>query len=243
MARKGYIGKTCAYCSREGVSRVREHVICKEFFLESDRGNLPMVPACEDCDTGKSKLETYALTILPFGSRHQDAQAYAEKNLPRRLRQNPSLKREIAKGTTKVWERQGDIVLPTSAIPVDDARINSLLAMIVRGLFMHEFGFALHKNWDAKVTMFEAEVEANIMNQAKTLLGPNPVFVTRNFGRGTFVYEGGNSSIMRNLSVWQFTLFGGLLLADDTLALSRFSALTSRNDDVQGPLGDDELSV
>ena len=190
MARKGYIGKTCAYCSREGVSRVREHVICKEFFLESDRGNLPMVPACEDCNTGKSKLETYALTILPFGSRHQDAQAYAAKNLPRRLRQNPSLKREIAKGTTKVWERQGDIVLPTSAIPVDDARINSLLVMIVRGLFMHEFGFALHKNWDAKVTMFEAEVEANIMNQAKTLLGPNPVFVTRNFGRGTFVYRG-----------------------------------------------------
>ena len=222
---------------------MREHVICKEFFLESDRGNLPMVPACEDCNTGKSKLETYALTILPFGSRHQDAQAYAAKNLPRRLRQNPSLKREIAKGTTKVWERQGDIVLPTSAIPVDDARINSLLVMIVRGLFMHEFGFALHKNWDAKVTMFEAEVEANIMNQAKTLLGPNPVFVTRNFGRGTFVYEGGNSSIMRNLSVWQFTLFGGLLLADDTLALSRFSALTSRNDDVQGPLGDDELAV
>ena len=222
---------------------MREHVICKEFFLESDRGNLPMVPACEDCNTGKSKLETYALTIFPFGSRHQDAQAYAAKNLPRRLRQNPSLKREIAKGTTKVWERQGDIVLPTSAIPVDDARINSLLVMIVRGLFMHEFGFALHKNWDAKVTMFEAEVEANIMNQAKTLLGPNPVFVTRNFGRGTFVYEGGNSSIMRNLSVWQFTLFGGLLLADDTLALSRFSALTSRNDDVQGPLGDDELAV
>jgi hypothetical protein len=91
--------------------------------------------------------------------------------------------------------------------------------------------------------MFEADVEANIMNQAKRLLGPNPVFVTRNFGRGTFVYEGGNSSIMRNLSVWQFTLFGGLLLADDTLALSRFSALTSRDDDVQGPLGDDELSI
>ncbi len=106
MARKGYSGKTCAYCSREGVSKVREHVICKEFFLEEDRGNLPMVPACEECNTAKSKLETYALTILPFGNRHQDAEIYAEKNLARRLRKNPSLNREIAAGTTRVWDRQ-----------------------------------------------------------------------------------------------------------------------------------------
>ena len=202
-----------------------------------------MVPACEECNTEKSKLETYALAILPLGSRHQDSLSYVEKNMSRRLGQNPTLNRQIAEGTTKVWEKQGDLLLPTSAIPVDDERIDKLMATIVRGLFMHEFGFALHKNWDVRVTMFRPDVEANMIGQAKGLLGLNPIFVTRNLGRGTFIYEGGNSSIFRNLSVWQFTLFGGLMLADDELALSRFAALTTRKDDVQGPLGNDELSI
>jgi hypothetical protein len=181
MARKKYIGKTCAYCSREGVSEVREHVICKEFFLERDRDNLPMVPACEECNTEKSKLETYALAILPLGSRHQDSLCYVERNMSRRLRQNPTLNRQIAEGTTKVREKQGGLLLPTSAIPVDDERIDKLMATIVRGLFMHEFGFALHKNWDVRVTMFRPDVEGNMIGQAKGLLGLNPIFVTRNW--------------------------------------------------------------
>jgi hypothetical protein len=137
MARKGYIGKTCAYCSQEGISKVREHVVCKEFFLEQDRGNLPMVPACEECNTAKSKLETYALAVLPFGSFHESAVDYLEKNMQRRLRRNPALKRQLSEGATSLWGQPDDIFPSTSALPIDYTRIDALLAMIVRGLFMH----------------------------------------------------------------------------------------------------------
>ncbi len=222
---------------------MREHVVCKEFFLESDRGNLPMVPACEECNTRKSKLETYALTVLPFGSLHEDSAGYLEKNAPRRLRKHPTLNRQLAEGATRVWGKHGEVLMPTTVLPVDDERIDKLMAMIVRGLYMHHFELALHKNWDVMVTMFRPELEVVIMDQVKVLLGENPRHISRNLGRGTFTYEGYRSSIMRNLSVWQFTLFGGLALADDEIALSRFSAITSRKDDVQGPLGDEELSI
>ena len=117
--------------------------------------------------------------------------SYVEKNMSRRLRQNPTLNRQIAEGTTKVWEKQGDLLLPTSAIPVDDERIDKLMATIVRGLFVHEFGFALHKNWDVRVTKFRPDVEANMIGQAKGLLGHNPIFVTRNLWSGHLHLRGG----------------------------------------------------
>jgi hypothetical protein len=90
--------------------------------------------------------------------------------------------------------------------------------------------------------MFLPNDETDIISQALRLLGPNPKHVKCNLGRGTFNYEGYCSRMMRNCSVWQFTLFGGLAVADDEVALSRFSAITTRRDDVQGPLSDDELS-
>jgi hypothetical protein len=242
MARKGCIGKTCAYCSEEGVSAVREHVVCKEFFLEQDRGNLPMVPACEGCNTAKSKLETYALAVLPFGSFHENAMDYLRKNMQRRLRKNPTLKRQLSKGATRLWGQPGDVFASTSALPADDQRINELLAMIVRGLFMHDFGDALHKYWSVRVTMSLPSDEVDVLNQVLRLLGQNPRHVRRNLGRGTFNYEGYSSRMMRNCSVWQFTLFAGLAVADDEIALSRFSAITTRRDDVQGPLSEKEFS-
>jgi 5-methylcytosine-specific restriction endonuclease McrA len=55
MARKKYVGKPCAYCGKDGISETRDHVVAKEFFLEEDRANLPLVPACGICNGEKSK--------------------------------------------------------------------------------------------------------------------------------------------------------------------------------------------
>lgn len=242
MARKGYTGKTCAYCAEEGISSVREHVVCKEFFLEQDRGNLPMVPACEACNTEKSKLETYALAVLPFGSFHENAAEYLKKNMQRRLRRNPTLKRQLSEGSSRIWGKPGDAFASTSVLPVDDTRIDALVAMIVRGLFMHEFGKALHKYWDVRVTLFLPNDEKAIMNGALLMLGPNSKHVNRNLGRGTFRYEAYCGSITPNCSVWQCIFFNGLTVTDEENALSRYSAITTRRDDIQGPLSENEIS-
>jgi HNH endonuclease len=76
MVRKKYVGKTCVYCGRAGASDTRDHVVAKEFFLKEDRGNLPQVPACLECNGKKAKLEHYLLSVLPLGSRRPDARLY-----------------------------------------------------------------------------------------------------------------------------------------------------------------------
>ena len=85
MTGKKYKGKACAYCGREGISDTRDHVVAKEFFLQEDRANLPLVPACLKCNREKSKLEHYVLSVLPFANRHFEARRYAEQNIERRL--------------------------------------------------------------------------------------------------------------------------------------------------------------
>lgn len=63
---KKYKGKLCAYCGRADADTA-DHVFAKEFFLPPHRDNLPKVPTCSRCNGHKSKLEHYAVAVLPFG--------------------------------------------------------------------------------------------------------------------------------------------------------------------------------
>lgn len=93
---KRFKGKTCVYCTGEGISQTADHVIAREFLPVAHRGDLPKVPACEPCNHAKSRLEHYLLAVLPFGSRHPTASSMLDSEVPRRLARNPSLHRNLA---------------------------------------------------------------------------------------------------------------------------------------------------
>lgn len=132
---KKYKGKACAYCGREHVSTSADHVVAREFFLIQDRPNLPKVPSCERCNHEKSLLEQYALTVLPIGSRHVDAEAYSRENIPRRLRKNPRIGATISLEHCGMWERtSGSIMLPLYSIGIDNSKVQRLFAFITKGL-------------------------------------------------------------------------------------------------------------
>jgi len=67
MGSKRYRGKRCAYCGRDGASDTGDHVIARGFFLPSERGELPQVPACNQCNNEKSRLEHRLTTVLRSG--------------------------------------------------------------------------------------------------------------------------------------------------------------------------------
>lgn len=69
MGSKRYRGKRCVYCGRDDASDTGDHVIARGFFLPSERGGLPQVPACNRCNNEKSRLEHHLTTVLPFGAR------------------------------------------------------------------------------------------------------------------------------------------------------------------------------
>ena len=143
MACKKYIGKPCAYCSRDGISKMADHVVARQFCVEKDRPKLPKVPACEDCNRFRSRLENYALAVLPLGSRHCDARAYSEENIERRLRRNDAVRRGLSFQHSGQWERQPNgLLLPIMSVDVDQEKICALFGLIVKGLFM--------SHWDAR---------------------------------------------------------------------------------------------
>jgi hypothetical protein len=197
MSSKRFKGKTCAYCCRKGASAVKEHVIGRKFFLERCRGHLPAVPACEVCNTKKSALETYALAVLPFGSMLPHGVEYAETNMERRLDKHPKLRRELGAGNSREWIRQNGVMVPVMTVSLDSDRINALVAMIVRGLFNYEFGFPLHRHWEARVTNFDPAVEAFLLPNMIIALGPNPSELERTVGDGTVKYTTWRSRYLR----------------------------------------------
>ena len=171
MASKKYKSKTCAYCCHEGSSAAKEHIIAREFFLERYRDHLPTVPACNSCNSKKSALETYALGVLPFGSRLPHSEEYIGSKMERRLTQHPKLRRELGSGSSREWIVQNGVLVPAMTMPLDPDRIDPLVAMIVRGLFNYEFGFPLHRHWEVSVTNFLAGAEALLLPRMISALG------------------------------------------------------------------------
>jgi hypothetical protein len=228
MASKKYIGKTCGYCTREDVSETPDHVVAREFFLVKDRGNLPIVPACAKCNGDKSKLEHYALSIIPLGSRHVDARSYSAQNIDRRLRRNARLRSRLRFEHSGRWENNKGLFLPVMSLSIDQEKIRALFSLIVRGLFMFHWGEALDARWQPNVAIITDEDA--VFPGIFALLGPRFEAVSRNLGRGTFVYEGHRSVTYKWNSLWQFTWYGGIQFASDAdtakRAFTKISALT-----------------
>jgi hypothetical protein len=209
MASKKYIRKTCPYCGRPEVSTTRDHVVAREFFLPEDRANLPQVPACADCNGKKAKLEQYALSVLPFGSRHLDARRYGDRNIERRLAKNRALRLSFQK--SGLWDRHpGGFLVPTISLKVHPDTIQKLVGSIVRGLFMFHWKDALDSDWYADATLFHPDFERRVIGPLMSYIGRPAAIAEGNLGRGTFVYRGVRSSLIPQVSLWQLTIFGGL---------------------------------
>src|ERR1051325_7360899 len=124
----------CAYCATAWADTA-DHLFARKFFLIENRGHLPQVPACRQCNSRKSLLELYACTVLTFGGRHPAAVATFETMTLNRLKRNHALWRELSRGTGSAWiEEPGGIAIPTAAIPIDGSRLARLFEFIARGL-------------------------------------------------------------------------------------------------------------
>ena len=58
--------------ARSGLRRRETISSARKFLLEKGRADLRQAPACDRCNNEKAKLESYLMTVLPFGGRHID---------------------------------------------------------------------------------------------------------------------------------------------------------------------------
>ena len=141
---KKYKGKLCAYCGvRESTGP--DHVLGRGFCTEEHRGNLPQVPACDQCNARKSQLEHYLMTVLPFGGRHRDSRITLQTLVPKRLEKNAKLHRELEIGYI------GD------KLPLRENTIEPLFQFIAKGLVWHHWGVILTLQDCAAATVVRAD--------------------------------------------------------------------------------------
>ncbi len=201
MSSVKYKGKQCVYCV-EAPADTADHAIARKFFLVNRRDNLPQVPACKKCNGEKAQLENYLMVVLPFGGRHGDAAVNLQMMVPKRLRENKKLHEELAKGLA---ESGG------TAIPFDHTRLNRLFAMIARAMAWYHWGVLLGVGYGAIAFTF-SDSGRSFFEQLLTKL---PIRVAGNLGENTFSYQGAQAADCPEMTVWRFSMYGGVSFGGD----------------------------
>lgn len=213
MASKKFKGKTCVYCA-DRPSTTADHVFAREFFLPGTNYTPLKVPACAICNGDKSRLEHYLTAVLPFGGRHAHASANLSGQVPKRLARNVRLHNVLANHAETVWVKEnGEILVPTTAIPLDFAQVEHLIRYIVKALAWLHFKVQLtHEHFMMVLALSKAgeqlfEQKFFSLNVAKRIVS--------DVGDGTFMYEGVQGVDNASITAWRFALYGGLVLGGD----------------------------
>lgn len=233
---KRFRGKLCIYCL-VNPSTTGDHVFAREFFSESERADLPKVPACGSCNNEKSRLEHYLTAVLPFGARHADALANLRDLVPPRLAKNAKLHRELVQGRGfALSEERPGLHAPAETLPFNGERLRQLLGFVAKGLLWHHWGVTLKGHHTMKVMWLTKLDEASFY----PFLDLNAKQRVRSsLGNGAFSYEGVQGTDYPEFSVWKISIFGGLKLCGDPTApfeeVTGFWVITAESQFFQRP--------
>jgi hypothetical protein len=223
---KLFKGKTCVYCAVAGAADTGDHVLARELVAVEHRGQIPKVPACAACNGKKSAIEHYLATVLPFGGRHAEALDNLTANVPRRLAKNQKLHRNLYAGTSRVWSTEpSGLVVNTTAVPLDGERLEQLIAFVVRGLMFHHWGVILGPDMLVQAMTLTKHGERFFDGYSKLNAKQR---ITGDIGKGALVYEGAQGVDNDAISVWQLSLYGGLIMdsGDGNHFMSKFGVMT-----------------
>lgn len=210
---KKFKDKACAYCGAP--STCPDHVVAREFFLPKNRGDFPQVPVCDTCNREKSTLEHYLTALLPFGGRHETAHVNLRDMVPKRLSRNRKLHRQLGEGQGRVWAKDDSgVVVPMMTLPVDPVRLLELFKWVARGLAAYHWQVRLSDEHDVTaVTLTEAGEE--IFDRQFALNAA--ARVQRDLGSGTFWYEGAQGVDVPEVTIWRFSMYGGVRFGDPSV--------------------------
>jgi hypothetical protein len=198
--KRRFKGLLCAYCSTR-VAVTGDHIFARKFLLESARADLPQAPACDRCNNEKAKLENYLMAVLPFGGRHADAIENLASMVPKRLQKNIKLYKQLAEGFSG------------NRLPLEGEKLEKLMGLIARGLIWHHWNVYLN---DETHAIHVATISADGMARyQKTVFGlTTPNRLNESIGGDAFACEGMQAVDDPALTVWRFSIYGGLMVGD-----------------------------
>lgn len=218
--------ESCVHCrKRPAVSR--DHVPPKGLFQRPRPDNLIRVPACEDCDNGRTKDDEYLQHIYSFDYR-------ADTNLSASNRRNSILAKFkdgirtaalaalLRKGRpTSFYTPSGLYVGDGLEIDVDGRRLTRVHKCVVTGLFYVEYGRPLANDYGV-VVLHADVIEANASVEAQRKFGEGFVkrlqaVAPRIFGRDEFEYRCVAAIDNENCTAWWLTYYGRIHVFAGTL--------------------------
>lgn len=144
------------------------------------------------------------MAVMAFAAQHVDALEQLKTKVPDRLARNNKLARALRQGYGGTWlsDGLGPLVWGTT-LPLDAAKIEELMRMIVQGLANFHF------NVVAAGGQF-ISYAAYVTREGDALLEPTMFAVGQkvsgNLGNGTFVYTGIQSQQTLGYTVWRMRL-------------------------------------
>ncbi len=204
---KGFKGKPCAYCGQPG--NTADHIFARQFFPPDRRANLPQVCACKACNEAKSRLEHYALSVLPFGGRHPESSAILAAEVPRRLAKNRKLHLHLAEGRASPWVQERGVILPGLTVPFDSERVFALFGMIARALVVFHWGHLVPSGYVAEASALTQFGERKFERIFASL---SVAEARGNLGEGLVLYQGVQLLDDPCRTPWRFQIYGGVVL-------------------------------
>ncbi len=228
-ASKRYKVKDCPYCGEASCTSTNDHVIARAFFLDSERGNdliLPQVPACARCNNEKSELELYIASVLLIGSKHPEAQRYRIEKIKPRLDRNARLRNEIGIDNPPQWVSINGVMQQMHPVKIHPAKIERLLELIVRGLYLYHYGKTLAATMVPEIKMFPPEHEAAMWAGISDYFPADVPRITRDLGRGTFTYTAVQSPALDGFTAWVIGMHGNITLHGEGGAADHWWCIT-----------------
>lgn len=210
MPSKKFLNKTCVYCGGAKISSTRDHIFAESFFEGITKpAKIPQVPACKSCNHLKSNLEKYLTAVFPFGSMLSNSKEILINLVPKRLKKNQKLHKEILAGSVSKWKRnpRNGLFMPAvENIPFDNKSFEKWLIYIAQGLCFYHLEKIVPSN-NVKIVMLQAvhkmcSVYDEIFRRFP-LIEDNLV--------GVFYYKGLE---IENIIIWEIIILGGLMFDD-----------------------------
>jgi hypothetical protein len=127
------------------------------------------------------------------------------------------LHRELASGQQKVLtQTSGGEPQHILTIPLDEARLDELFAMIARGLIWYHWQVFLEKNYVVQTRSVTRSGERFFDEYLFKLKDRDRV--RGNLGDGAFIYEGAQAVDGSGITIWRFDIYGGLVSCEDPAA-------------------------
>jgi len=180
------------------------------------------------CNGKKGDLETYLMSVLPFGGRHPDALDNLKNLVPPRLGKNQKLHRQLNAGASPIWSIESSgLAVPTTSLPLDGEKLEKLFEYIVRGLMWYHWGVLLAKDCVVEVMTPGSKIQKVFDDMHRQRAHAR---LNENLGNGTFVYRATQGVDNLQVSIWEFSMYGCMHLADAPAfpgeVLSRICAIT-----------------